>query len=287
MIWLIGKSGLLGQEIELMLKNENFSYISSGHEIDITNFDSLKSFSKNKQINWIINCAAYTAVDKAEEDFENAFKLNHHAVCNIIKIAAEKNAKIVHISTDYVFDGEKKSKYTEEDIPNPLNIYGKSKYEAELELNKYDKSFIFRISWLFGHNKNNFVRTMLNLFNTREEIKVINDQFGLPTYTKDFSKILEKIISTDSAEYGTYHFCNNGEKISWFDFTCEIYHQVKEIVSLTKNIKITPITTKEYKQLAERPNNSAMSTEKIKQIFGITIPSWQNALKRFLETELN
>jgi dTDP-4-dehydrorhamnose reductase len=285
MIWLIGKSGLLGQEVELMLKEKNFSYVASGHETDITDFDNLKDFSKDKQINWIINCAAYTAVDKAEEDSENAFKLNHHAVCNIIKIATEKNAKIIHISTDYVFDGNKNSKYTEDDIPNPLNIYGKSKFNAELELKEYEKSFIIRISWLFGHNKNNFVKTMLSLFNSKEEIKVINDQFGLPTYTRDLSKLLGEIISIDSAAYGIYHFCNSGEEISWFDFTSEIYRQAKDFQLLDKEVKITPITTKEYKQLAERPKKSAMSTEKIRQVFGCTPPSWQDALNHFLKKE--
>ena len=285
MIWLIGNSGLLGQEIELMFKEEKLSYIGTASQVDITNLDCLQQFTQNKNFDWIINCAAYTAVDNAEEDSYNAFNLNCHAITNITQIAKKKNAKIIHISTDYVFDGTKNSKYTEKDIPNPLNIYGKSKYAGELALT-WKKKFILRTSWLFGHNRANFVRTMLNLFNTKKQLKVINDQFGLPTYTKDLVEIIKNIILKDSTKYGTYHCCNNGEKISWFDFASEIYKQARELNLITQDIEISPISTEEYKQPALRPHSSCLSTNKIEQELEIFIRHWKVALKHFLENEI-
>ena len=285
MIWLIGKSGLLGQEIAQMLEQEKLLYIGTGHEVDITDINELKKFADEKTFSWIINCAAYTAVDNAENDFENACKLNHHALTNLALIAKEKNAKVIHISTDYVFDGKKNNKYTEEDIPNPLNIYGKSKYAGESELMKWNKSFILRISWLFGHNKNNFVKTMLNLFNSKEELKIINDQFGLPTYTKDLAQLIKIILHKNCNQYGVFHFCNSGEKISWFNFASEIYLQARNIGLINKDVKITPIPTIDYKQTALRPHNSCLSTKKIELLLQISIPSWQNALERFFEIE--
>lgn len=282
MIWLIGNSGLLGQEIELMLRLGGFQYIGTGHKVDITDTAAIQKFSENKSFNWIINCAAYTAVDNAENDFDNAFLLNHHAVANLVQIAKEKNAKIVHFSTDYVFDGKKSDYYTENDLPNPLNIYGKSKYAGEQTLAEWGKVFIIRISWLFGHNKNNFVKTMLNLFNTKEQIKVVNDQFGLPTYTKDLAELIKFLLQNDSAKYGLYHYCNSGEKISWFDFASEIYRQAKVLELTAKNVEIIPISTVEYRQTALRPHNSCLSANKIMQELKISVPSWQNALERCL-----
>lgn len=285
MIWLIGNSGLLGQEIESMLKREKFQYIGTGHQIDITNIDAIRKFSKNKNFNWIINCAAYTAVDNAENDSQNAFSLNHHALANLAQTAEEKNAKVIHFSTDYVFDGKKSSCYTEEDTPNPLAIYGKSKYAGEQALARWRKNFIIRISWLFGHNKNNFVKTMLNLFHIKEQIKIINDQFGLPTYTKDLAEAIKLLLQNESTKYGIYHYCNNGEKISWFDFALEIYQQAKDFGFTVKDIKMIPISTAEYKQTALRPHNSCLCTNKIIQELKISIPYWKNALKRYLLSE--
>lgn len=285
MIWLIGNSGLLGQEIEIMLKENNFQYIGSGHQIDITDIKAIKEFSKGKNFNWIINCAAYTAVDNAENDSDNAFSLNYYALTNLVHTAAEKNAKIIHFSTDYVFDGKKNESYTENDLPNPLNIYGKSKYAGEQALAKWDKTFIIRISWLFGHNKNNFVKTMLGLFKTKEQIKVINDQFGLPTYTKDLAEVIKLLLQNNSEKYGIYHYCNSGEKISWFDFASEIYRQAINSNFPTKDIEIIPISTAKYNQSALRPHNSCMSANKIMYDLKISVPSWKDALKRFLLAE--
>ena len=150
---------------------------------------------------------------------------------------------------------------------------------------KWNKSFILRTSWLFGHNKNNFVKTMLNLFNSKEELKIINDQFGLPTYTKDLAQLIKIILHKNYSQYGIFHFCNSGEKISWFDFASEIYLQARNIGLINKNIKITPIPTIDYKQAALRPHNSCLSTKKIELLLQISIPSWQNALERFFEIE--
>ena len=150
---------------------------------------------------------------------------------------------------------------------------------------KWNKSFILRISWLFGHKKNNFVKTMLNLFNSKEELKIINDQFGLPTYTKDLAQLIKIILHKNYSQYGIFHFCNSGEKISWFDFASEIYLQARNIGLINKDVKITPIPTIDYKQAALRPHNSCLSTKKIELLLQISIPSWQNALERFFEIE--
>jgi dTDP-4-dehydrorhamnose reductase len=177
MIWLIGKRGMLGREVEALLDRQKRDYIATGVEVDITDIEQLKEFAANKPVSWIINCSAYTAVDKAEDEPEEAFKINADGSSNISKTAAYKNARLIHISTDYVFDGTKKGAYLETDLPNPINIYGKSKLKGETNITETTKAyFIIRTAWLYGKNGNNFVRTMLRLFKEKLEVNVVADQ---------------------------------------------------------------------------------------------------------------
>lgn len=285
MIWLIGNRGMLGYDVEMLLSTRKFHYIGTDIEIDITNFNKLKEFVSKKEIEWIINCAAYTAVDKAESEKQKAFLINGESVKNIALIAKEKNAVLIHISTDYIFDGKNSIPYNEEDKPNPLSVYGKSKLKGEEYVKEIlEKYFIIRTSWLYGKNGKNFVYTMLKLFKERKEIKVVNDQFGAPTYTKDLANVIIKIIEENFCKYGIYHFTNEGST-TWYEFAKTIYRIAKEKGIITKNVKILPIRTEEYPTLALRPKFSVLSKEKIKKNLSITIRDWSEALKDFILNE--
>ena len=282
MIWLIGNKGMLGNDVEILLRKEGLDFIATDMDIDITDYELLNRFAERKRIDWIINCSAYTAVDKAEDEPEKAFKINADGVKNIAKVAMFKNARLIHISTDYVFNGRKKKPYTESDPPNPIGVYGKSKLLGEENIKSVLASyFIIRTAWLYGKNGNNFVNTMLKLFNIRDEVKVVSDQFGSPTYTVDLAKLILKIIENNSENYGIYHFTNEG-KISWFDFASKIYEIAKEIGTVKKEVKVIPISNYEYTTKAKRPIDSYMSKEKVKEAFGIKIRPWDKALREFL-----
>ena len=272
MIWLIGNKGMLGSEVELLLKGR--SYTASDKEIDITNIDVLKNFVKDKNIEWIINCSSYTAVDKAEEEIEQAFAINSMGVFNLAEIAYRNGIKLIHISTDYVFDGEIETKYHENSTPNPINVYGDSKLEGEKNIRRILTEFyIIRTAWLYGKNGNNFVNTMLRLFKEKDSINVVNDQFGSPTYTKDLAGVIIDIIDTNY-EYGIYHYTNEG-KITWYEFA-------KEICNLANaDIIINPITTNEYPTKAKRPKNSYLSKDKIKQY--VRIKDWKESLENYIK----
>jgi dTDP-4-dehydrorhamnose reductase len=184
MIWLIGNKGMLGTDVELSLIEERIDYIATDADVDITDINSLRTNVDGKGISWIINCSAYTAVDKAEEETEIAFSVNGDGVRNIATVAREKDAPLIHISTDYVYKGDIRGEYMEEDETAPLSIYGKSKLCGEQHLrNEWGKHFIFRLSWLYGLHGNNFIYTMLRLFKEKDEVRVVADQHGSPTYT--------------------------------------------------------------------------------------------------------
>ena len=286
MIWLIGNKGMLGSEVEELLKENNFSYVASDQETDITDYLVLKRFVKNKKIEWIINCAAYTAVDKAEKEIEKAYGINRDGVKNIAKIASENKSKLIHISTDYVFDGKKDKQYaySEEDIPNPMGIYGKSKLAGEDEIKKLlNNYFIIRTAWLYGVNGSNFVYTMLRLFKEKKLVKVVDDQWGSPTYAIDLAEFILEIIKINGADYGIYHFTNEGVT-NWYQFAKAIYDKAKKIgiINSGRNIEIKPIKTAEYQTAVVRPMNSILSKKKIKETFNINIRKWDEALDDFL-----
>ncbi len=289
MIWLIGNKGMLGNEVEKLLKERGLVYWDSDKEVDISDYKALEKFGKDKKIKWIINCSGYTKVDKAEEEIDEAFRINKDGVRNIALFSAKKQIRVIHISTDYVFDGRKEGgtvAYREDDKTNPINIYGKSKLAGEEEIkNILEKHFVIRTAWLYGTKGNNFVYTMLRLFKERDLVKVVEDQWGSPTYTMDLAEAILKIIEDDSVRYGIYHFTNEGVT-SWYEFSRTIYSKVKRLglVESNKKVEIQPIKTKDYPTAAMRPKYSVLSKEKIKKEFNLKIRDWDKALEDFLES---
>lgn len=283
MVWLIGCNGMLGTDVKKSLRDNRINYIESDIEINITDYDTLKKFIKGTKISWIINCSAYTAVDRAEDEEKLAYKINALGVLYIAKISAETKAKLIHISTDYVFDGQKIGAYLETDKTNPIGVYGRTKLAGEKNIiENLENYFIIRTAWLYGKWGNNFIKTMLRLFTEHDQVKVVNDQYGTPTYTKDLAELIITIIKQDSNNYGIYHFTNLG-RITWYDLALEIYNKALQKKMLSKKVNILPITTKEFPTKAKRPKNSFLSKEKVQHVFNIKIRPWQESLDSFLE----
>ena len=278
-ILVTGSNGQLGSELKELSLNYNYNFFfTSKDTLDITNKEYIKEFINKNNINTIINCAAYTAVDKAEEDEVNADKINHLAVKNLATIAKERNIKFIHISTDYVFDGKNFRPYIEDDIPNPTGIYGKTKLDGENAIREINpkNSIIIRTSWVYSSFGANFVKTMLRLGKERESLGVIFDQVGTPTYARDLAKTILDIlprITNDRVE--VYNYSNEGV-LSWYDFA-------KEIMKMAKTeCYINPIETKEYPTPASRPHYSLLNKTKIKKEFNLTIPYWKDSLDECL-----
>ena len=289
MIWLIGNKGMLGSDVENLLKVRKFPYLASDLETDITEKSQIINFINNNEtekINMIKNCSEYTAVDRAEDESELAYKINRDGVKNLAEISKENEITLIHISTDYVFNGEKKDAYLEEDLTDPKGVYGKSKLAGEVAIINTTKNYyIIRTAWLYGENGDNFVNTMRRLFNEKDIVNVVSDQYGTPTYTKDLASALIEISQfnkTVEPHYGIYHYTNEKET-NWFEFAKQIYLFGKELGIIEKNVKINPITTDQYPTKARRPMNSYLSKEKIKSSFGLAIRNWQDALKDFLK----
>jgi dTDP-4-dehydrorhamnose reductase len=288
MIWLIGNKGMLGNDIEKLLKEREFNYWASDKGVDIGDYKALEKFGKDKKIKWVINCAGYTKVDKAEEEeVDEAFRINKDGVRNIALFSSKRQIRLIHISTDYVFEGwqeESAVVYREDEKTNPINIYGKSKLAGEEEIRKIlEEYFIIRTAWLYGLKGNNFVYTMLRLFKERDMVKVVEDQWGSPTYTVDLAGAILKIIEDDSVSYGLYHFTNEG-MTSWYEFARTIYKKTKRLRLIEDNekIEIQPIKTEDYPTAARRPRYSVLSKEKVKKEFGLKIRDWNKALEDFL-----
>lgn len=271
---------MLAKDISKIFDKNNISYFSTGREVDITNINDLNNYVKNKNIDIVINCAAYTNVDLAEEEVEICSKINGLGVKNIAEICKNKNSKLIHFSTDYVFDGVSDKPYKETDYTNPINIYGKSKLEGEKYALSLRESLIIRISWAYGINGNNFVYTMLNLMKSKDSIKVVNDQYGSPTNTLDIANLILYIIKDFS--FGVYHYTNEGN-ISWFDFASSIYDLAKKNNILNKNCIIEACKTEEFKTKARRPKFSVLSKEKIKNDYKIDIIDYKESLNSFLK----
>ena len=291
-ILVTGKNGQLGQSLHKVLSasakidnndgSNEFIFVGR-KELDFSNDSNINHyFSSNNKFDIIINCAAYTAVDKAEEEPELANKINHLAVKKIAEIANKQKSKLIHISTDYVFDGESDKPYTETDTTNPINIYGKTKLAGEkaLQDTMSTNAIIIRTSWLYSEFGNNFVNTMLKLGKEQDELNIVNDQIGSPTYATDLAEIILHIIKTKGFKGAgqttqIYHYSNKG-KCSWHEFAKEIF----KIVEVS--CKVNPIATQQYPTPANRPMNTIMSTDKIIQKFNINIIPWQESLARCL-----
>ena len=242
--------------------------------LDITNKQQLSSYFSKFKLDYCINCAAYTAVDLAEEQSDLAYAVNAEGPKNLAEVCKKYQVKLLHISTDFVFDGKKQTPYVETDMPNPLGVYGASKWQGERYIQEVmEDYFIIRTSWLYSEYGNNFMKTMLRLSETRDEISVVSDQIGAPTYAGDLAEVLIKIILSSSTNYGIYHYSNSGA-ISWCDFAVEIFKQ------FGKKIHVEPIKTKDYPTAAKRPKYSVLDTTKIKNNFYCTINDWQTSLNK-------
>ncbi len=280
-ILVTGSNGQLGSEIKaLASKYANHSFIFTDvAELDITNHLAVKEFIKIHSIKTIINCAAYTAVDKAEEQFDVANKINHLAVANFAQIAKENSIKLIHISTDYVFDGTNHKPYIETDIPSPKSVYGKTKLDGEnaiLTINPKN-TIIIRTSWVYSSFGNNFVKTMLRLGKDRDELNVVADQIGTPTNAADLAQAILTIlpkINNESVEL--FHYSNEGV-CSWYDFANTIF----KLSGL--DIKTSPIETHAYPTPAKRPYYSVMNKNKIKEAYQIEIPFWRDSLSNIIK----
>ena len=242
-------------------------------EFDITNKEQTNSFFSKNKLDWCINCAAYTAVDKAEIDKEKAFETNVLGSKNIAMACKENHVELIHISTDFVFDGNSSKAYSEDDKTNPLGVYGLTKLKGEQEISSILKNyFIIRTSWLYSEYGHNFLKSMLDLAKDRNSISVVTDQIGSPTYAKDLALALCKIIENGNNNFGIYNYSNEGVA-SWYDFAKAIF-DIKGLL-----IKTTPISTDEYPRPAKRPKFSVLDKTKIKQTFGMDIPYWRDSLK--------
>ncbi len=275
-IIVTGVKGQLGYDVVRELKSRNYNDVLGIdiENLDITNKSAVESFMTKEQPDVIVHCAAYTAVDRAEDNKELCMKVNVEGTKNLVEEAKKHEAKFVYISTDYVFNGDKEEPYDIDDQPDPQSVYGESKYLGEVETRTNDKHFIVRIAWVFGKNGHNFVKTMLRLGNERDTLSVVNDQFGSPTYTYDLSRLLVDMIETD--KYGTYHASNEGE-CSWYQFTKEIFKQSNISIDLKS------IPSSEYPTKAKRPMNSRMSKDKLDKQGFKRLPDWKDALKRYLK----
>lgn len=271
---ITGGTGQLGYDIvKELISRGKLEYIApTTKEMNITNKDEVEKVILDYKPNVIFHCAAYTAVDKAEEDRENCYNVNVNGTKNIVEVAKKINAKVVYISTDYVFDGTKKTEYETEDITNPINYYGYTKLLGEKEVQQLNNYLIVRISWAFGENGKNFVKTMLNLAETKTELSIVSDQIGSPTYTKDLSKLLLDMIENNKK--GLF-FATNEDFCSWYEFA-EYIFKINNI-----NIKLNKVLTKDYKTLAKRPLNSKLSKNKLDEEGLTRLPSWQDAASRF------
>ncbi|MBQ4233245.1 MAG: dTDP-4-dehydrorhamnose reductase [Lachnospiraceae bacterium] len=272
-----GVKGQLGYDVMKVLEARGYEGVGVDVEdMDITDEAAVRRVIGEVKPDVIVHCAAYTAVDAAEDNVELCRKINVDGTLNIAKQAKELDAKMIYISTDYVFNGQGEEPW-EPDDPNkePLNVYGQSKYDGELAvINTLDKYYIVRISWVFGENGKNFVKTMLRVGKEKGVAKVVDDQIGSPTYTADLAELL--VDMAEREEYGTYHATNEG-LCSWYEFTKEIYKQAG------LDVDLSPCSSDEFPAKANRPSNSRMSKDKLEKHGFKRLPSWQDALSRFLK----
>ena len=280
-ILVTGVSGQLGKEIKELSTNDykyNF-FFTSKDELDIINTDKVNEYIESNNINTIINCAAYTAVDNAEDNEDLADRINHQAVKYLAQVSKDKNLKLIHISTDYVFDGKNYMPYTETDITNPNGVYGQTKLNGEkaMQMINPNNSIIIRTSWVYSSYGANFVKTMLRLGKEKEELGVIFDQIGTPTYARDLAKtILDILPNIHNDKVEIYNYSNEGVA-SWYDFS-------KEIMKMAKiDCTINPIETFQYPTPAKRPHYSLLNKAKIKKEFNLSIPYWKDSLKECLK----
>ena len=275
-VFVTGVKGQLGYDVMNELEKQGLEGIGVDiDEMDITDADQVNKVIKEAAPDAVIHCAAYTAVDAAEDNEEICRKVNAQGTENIAKVCEELDIKMMYISTDYVFNGQGERPWKPDDEREPLNVYGQTKYEGELAIEEHVKKFFtVRIAWVFGVNGKNFIKTMLNLGKTHDHLTVVDDQTGSPTYTYDLARLLVDMIQTD--KYGRYHATNEG-LCTWYEFACEIFKQAG------MNVSVAPVSSDEYPAKAKRPSNSRMDKSKLTANGFTPLPTWQDALSRYLK----
>ena len=276
-VLVTGVKGQLGHDVKNELISRHIDTVGVDvEEMDITDEEAVREVITGEKPDAVIHCAAWTAVDAAEDQVEKCTLVNVTGTRNIAKVCREISCKMMYISTDYVFDGKGTRPWEPDDpVTRPLNVYGLTKYEGEVAVRSLvDHHFIVRIAWVFGKNGKNFIRTMLGLGEKYRRITVVNDQYGTPTYTHDLARLLVDMILTES--YGTYHATNEGDYITWYDFACEIFRQAGI------DMEVVPVSSAEYAAKAKRPENSRMNRKKLVEQGFIPLPDWKDALGRYL-----
>ena len=274
-VLVTGVKGQLGHDVVNELEKRGHQAIGVDvEEMDITDETAVKTVITGAAPDAVIHCAAYTAVDAAEDHEDLCRRVNALGTGYVASVCRDLNCKLMYISTDYVFNGQGTRPWEPDDERQPLNVYGQTKYEGELAVETLEKYFIVRIAWVFGVNGKNFIRTMLNLGQTRDSLTVVDDQIGSPTYTFDLASLLADMIETD--RYGRYHATNTG-LCSWYEFACEIFRQAG------MKVKVSPVSSQEYPAKARRPANSRMDQRKLGENGFEPLPPWQDALGRYLE----
>lgn len=276
-VLVTGVKGQLGFDVVNELEKRGHIAVGTDvHNMDITDVNQVQNMIKEANPDAVIHCAAYTAVDLAEDNVDLCRRINADGTRNIAEVCKELDIKMIYISTDYVFDGEGTHFWQPDDARSPLNVYGQTKYEGELAVETLlEKYYIVRIAWVFGVNGKNFIKTMLNLGKTRDHLTVVDDQIGSPTYTYDLAKLLVDMVETD--KYGRYHATNEGI-CSWYDFACEIFKQAGY-----DHVTVSPVSASEYPAKAKRPSNSRMCKDKLTENGFEKLPTWQDALSRYLK----
>lgn len=277
-ILVAGANGQLGSEIRFLSTPFDAEFVFAGSgQLDVTNFASVEDVIGNGGFDYVINCSAYTAVDLAESELVKAEEINVFGVKNLAMSCKKYGSTLIHVSTDFVFDGKKNTPYNEVDVTNPTGVYGLTKLKGEQIVQEIcENFFIIRTSWLYSSFGNNFVKTMLSLSETRTELGVIVDQVGTPTYARDLAKLILKIIKDGNCKYGIYHFSNSGVA-SWFDFAKAIFENKKI------SIQVNPISTSEYPTPAERPKYSVLSKEKVKNELNFSVAYWRDSLSEMIK----
>lgn len=280
-----GVKGQLGYDVVNELTKRGYEAVGVDiEEMDITDEASVNKVIKECNPDVVVHCAAWTAVDAAEdkENIPKVMAVNAKGTENIAKVCKEIDAKMIYISTDYVFNGQGETPWKPDDEREPLNVYGQSKYEGELAVTSLlEKYYIVRIAWVFGVNGKNFIRTMINLGQTHDKLTVVSDQIGTPTYTYDLARLLVDMAETD--KYGIYHATNEGGYISWYDFTVEIMKQAGQYDEKYAKVQVSPVSSEAYPAKAKRPSNSRMNKDKLKENGFTPLPTWQDALGRYLK----
>jgi dTDP-4-dehydrorhamnose reductase len=287
MIWLVGRGGMLGTEVGRMLRAAGLDFVATGREVDITSVPAVEGFAGGRDIRWIINCAAYTAVDRAEDEPDACRRLNADGPRNLARWAASNDAALLQVSTDYVFSGEGSVPYREDDPIGPRSVYGTTKAEGEEAVRRLcPRHLIVRTAWLYGAAGPNFVYTMLRLMRTKDKLGVVDDQNGAPTWAADLARLFPEMLRLADGRWGTYHASGEGQ-CTWYGFARAILDEAVGRGLVGVRPELTPLTTAQYPTKARRPAWSVLSKAKLQSAFGVALPPWRDSLNAFLDSSLD